>query len=116
MLRFSGLPAKPSYSALFPLRCIEKQAEFRLKRPSCAQAADRRLRRVLKASLAKPASSITIDDLTRACDAVDKPAARRRDPALWRRDDQTRDSGPERDRGAETLRAAPRSRRCRCVG
>ena len=65
MLRFSGLPAKPSYSALFPLRCIEKQAEFRLKRPSCAQAADRRLRRVLKASLAKPASSITIDDLTR---------------------------------------------------
>lgn len=46
------------------------------KRQSYAQAADRRLRRVLEASLTKPASSITIDDLIRACDAIDKPAAR----------------------------------------
>ncbi len=46
------------------------------KRPGYAQAADRRLRRILKASLTKPAASITIDDLIRACDAIDKPAAR----------------------------------------
>jgi integrase len=46
------------------------------KRPTYAQAADRRLRRVLKALLARPAASITFDDLVRACDAVEKPTAR----------------------------------------
>jgi integrase len=34
------------------------------------------LRRTLGALLTKPAASITFDDLTHACDAVDKPAAR----------------------------------------
>jgi integrase len=34
------------------------------------------LRRILEASLAKPAASVTIDDLARACGAIDKPAAR----------------------------------------
>ena len=47
-----------------------------VKRPDYAQAADRRLRRILGALLTKPAASITIDDLFRACDAIDKPAAR----------------------------------------
>lgn len=47
-----------------------------VKRPPYAQAAERRLRRVLKAWLAKPAASVTSDDLIRAVEAVDKPAAR----------------------------------------
>ena len=46
------------------------------KRQGYAQASDRRLRRTLGALLAKPAASITFDDLIHACDAVDKPAAR----------------------------------------
>jgi integrase len=46
------------------------------KRPSYARGADRRLRRVLKASLTMPAASVTFDDLAQACDTVDKPAAR----------------------------------------
>ena len=46
------------------------------KRQSYAQAADRRLQRVLKPLLTKPAASVTVEDLTRACDTVDKPAAR----------------------------------------
>jgi integrase len=46
------------------------------KRPAYGQAADRRLRRVLKTLLARPAASVTADDLIRACDTVDKPAAR----------------------------------------
>jgi integrase len=45
------------------------------KRQGYAQAADRRLRRILKASLTNAAASITLDELIRACGAIDKPAA-----------------------------------------
>jgi integrase len=46
------------------------------KRQSYAQAADRRLQRVLEPLLAKPASSVAVEDLARVCDAIDKPTAR----------------------------------------
>jgi integrase len=46
------------------------------KREAYARAADQRLRRVLKPLLARPAASITTDELIAACDAVERPVAR----------------------------------------
>ena len=46
------------------------------KRQSYAQAADRRLQRALMPLLTKASSSVTVEDLSRSCAAVDKPAAR----------------------------------------